>query len=182
MIDVGGEYLTKNMLCLILWDIISQPRHINKDLHKKTRAHSTIARRHYWTWSYYCGHKVKLLTWSAKNRHKSAILLFFSHYWTCPKLVISNMHNKFQKDTWKTAHVIAPTRSNYWSKNAKNHNKSAILIFFQTLLKLSESCLSATCITNLKMIHEKRFKLSLLRVNVNADADANADDAELQLP
>ena len=30
--------------------------------HGLTRAHSTIARRHYGNWSYYRGHKVKLLT------------------------------------------------------------------------------------------------------------------------
>ena len=34
-----------------------------------------------------------------------------------------------------------------------------MLIFFQPLLKLSENCLLATCITNLRSIHEKSFKL-----------------------
>ena len=49
--------------------------------------------------------------WNAKNNNKSAILLF------CPaiielvqELLISNMHNKFEEDTWKTFQVIAPTR------------------------------------------------------------------------
>ena len=35
------------------------------------------------------------------------------------ELVISNMHNKFEKDTWKTFQVIAPTSSNYWRKRWK---------------------------------------------------------------
>ena len=29
------------------------------------------------------------------------------------ELLISNMHNKFEEDMWKTFQVIAPTRSNY---------------------------------------------------------------------
>ena len=29
------------------------------------------------------------------------------------ELLISNIHNKFEEDTWKTFQVIAPTRSNY---------------------------------------------------------------------
>ena len=57
--------------------------------------------------SSYPAHKVKL---KAKNRNKSAILNIFSAIielvW---ELVISNMHNKFGKDTWKTFQVIAPT-------------------------------------------------------------------------
>ena len=65
--------------------------------------------------SSYRAHKVKLLTQKAKNRNKSAILIFFSAIIKLVrKLVISNMHNKFGKDAWKTFQVIAPTRSNYW--------------------------------------------------------------------
>ena len=30
------------------------------------------------------------------------------------ELLISNMHNKFEEDTWKTFQVIEPTRANYW--------------------------------------------------------------------
>ena len=60
---------------------------------------------------------------------------------------------------------------------AKNRNKSAILIFFQPFLSLSENWSFVTCITNFGNIHEIFFKLSGPQVNVNADAD----DAELQL-
>ena len=30
------------------------------------------------------------------------------------ELLISNMHNQFEEDMWKTFQVFAPTRSNYW--------------------------------------------------------------------
>ena len=44
--------------------------------------------------------KVKLLT---KNRNKSAILIFFSAIIELVReLLISNMHHKFEEDTWKT--------------------------------------------------------------------------------
>ena len=119
--------------------------------------------------------------------------IFFSHYWTCLRTGhYSNMHNKFGKDTWKPFYVIAPTRSNYWRKmhfllgtsitnfkgiheqlfklsspqgqiidyTVKNHNKSAILTFFQPLLNLSENCFLVTCITHFKRILEKLPKLS----------------------
>ena len=47
---------------------------------------------------------------NAKNRNKSAILIFFKAIIVLVReLVISNMHNKFGKDTWKTFQVIAPT-------------------------------------------------------------------------
>ena len=49
-----------------------------------------------------------------KNRNKSAILNFFSAIIELvQELLISNMHNKFEEDMWKTFQVIAPTRSNY---------------------------------------------------------------------
>ena len=32
------------------------------------------------------------------------------------ELLISNMHNQFEEDMWKTFQVFAPTRSNYWRK------------------------------------------------------------------
>ena len=55
-------------------------------------------------------HKVKLLTYNAKNRNKSAIFDFWSAINELVReLVISNMHNKFGKDTWKTFQVITPT-------------------------------------------------------------------------
>ena len=93
------------------------------------------------------------------------------------ELVISNMHNKFEKDTWKTFQVIAPTRSNYWRKRWKIAISRPFWIFFQPLLNLSEKWSLVTCKTNLGRKHEKLFKLSRPQVNVNADADA----AELQL-
>ena len=93
------------------------------------------------------------------------------------ELVISNMHNKFEKDTWKTFQVIAPTRSNYWRKRWKIAISRPFWIFFQPLLNLSEKWSLVTCKTNLGRKHEKLFKLSRPQVNVNADAD----DAELQL-
>ena len=86
------------------------------------------------------------------------------------ELVISNMHNKFEKDMWKTFQVIAPTMSNYWRKKWK-------IAISRPLLNLSEKWSLVTCKTNLGRKHEKLFKLSRPQVNVNADAD----DAELQL-
>ena len=85
--------------------------------------------------SSYRAHKVKLLTKNVKNRNKSAIFFFPAIIELVRELVISNMHNKFEKDTWKTFQVIAPTRSNYWS-NVKNRHKSAILNFFSAIIEL----------------------------------------------
>ena len=75
------------------------------------------------------------------------------------ELVISNMHNKFEKDMWKTFQVIAPTRSNYWRKMWKIAINRPFF-FFRPLLNLSENWSLVTCITNLKRIREKLFKLS----------------------
>ena len=66
------------------------------------------------------------------------------------ELLISNMHNKFQEETWKTFEVIAPTMSNYWREMQKIVI-SAIFNFFRPLLNWS----LVTCITNLGRIHEK---------------------------
>ena len=41
----------------------------------------------------------------------------------------------------------------------KNRNKSAILIFYQPLMKLSENWSLVACITNLGRIHKKLFML-----------------------
>ena len=76
------------------------------------------------------------------------------------ELVISNMHNKFEKDMWKTFQVIAPTRSNYWRKMWKIAINRPFFFFFRPLLNLSENWSLVTCITNLKRICEKLFKLS----------------------
>ena len=76
------------------------------------------------------------------------------------ELVISNMHNKFEKDMWKTFQVIAPTRSNYWRKMWKIAINRPFFFFFRPLLNLSENWSLVTCITNLKRIREKLFKLS----------------------
>ena len=70
------------------------------------------------------------------------------------------MHNRFKKDTWKTFQVIAPTRSNYWRKMRKIAINQPFWIFFQPLLNLSENWSLVTCMTNLKRICEKLFKLS----------------------
>ena len=83
------------------------------------------------------------------------------------------MHNKFEKDTWKTFQVIAPTRSNYWRKRWKIAISRPFWIFFQPLLNLSEKWSLVTCKTNLGRKHEKLFKLSRPQVNVNADATPN---------
>ena len=57
---------------------------------------------------------------NVENLNKSAIFFFFSAIIELVReLVISNMHNKFEKDMWKTFQVIAPTRSNYWRKMSK---------------------------------------------------------------
>ena len=76
------------------------------------------------------------------------------------ELVISNMHKKFEKDTWKTFQVIAPTRSNYWCKMWKIAINRPFFLFFWPLLNLSENYLLVTCITNLKRICENFFNLS----------------------
>ena len=56
------------------------------------------------------------------------------------ELLISNMHNKFEEDMWKTFQVIAPTRSNYWRKMRKiTINRP--FFFFQPLLNLSKNYL-----------------------------------------
>ena len=64
------------------------------------------------TWenfSCYRAHKVKLLTWNVKNRNKLAILNFFSAIIELVReLLISNMHNKFKEDTWKTLKLERP--------------------------------------------------------------------------
>ena len=98
-----------------------------------------------------------------KNRNKSAILNFFSAIIELlEELLISNMHNRFGNDTWKTFH----TRSNYWRKMRKIAINQPFLIFFRPLLNLSENWSLVTCITNLGRIHEKLFKLSLPQENV----------------
>ena len=76
------------------------------------------------------------------------------------ELLISNMHNKFEENTWKTFQVIAPTRSNYWRKMRKIAINRPFWIFFQALLNLSKNYLLVTCIAHLKRIREKLFKLS----------------------
>ena len=49
--------------------------------------------------SSYRAHNVRLLTENAKKRNKSAILIFFSVIIELVReLVISKMHNKFEKD------------------------------------------------------------------------------------
>ena len=65
------------------------------------------------------------------------------------ELVISNMHNKFEKDTWKTFQVIALTRSNYWRERWKIAISRPFWIFFQPLLNLSEKWSLVTCKTHL---------------------------------
>ena len=70
------------------------------------------------------------------------------------------MHNKFEEETRKTSQVIAPTRSIYWRKMRKIAINQPFWNFFQPLLNLSKNYLLVTCITNLKRICEKLFKLS----------------------
>ena len=76
------------------------------------------------------------------------------------ELVISNMHNKFEKDMWKTFQVNPPTRSNYWRKMWKIAINQPFFFLFRPLLNLSENWSLVTRITNLKRIREKLFKLS----------------------
>ena len=70
------------------------------------------------------------------------------------ELVMSDMHNKFEKETYKLLKLSVKLLT----KNAENRKKSAILIFFQPLLNLSEDCLLVACITNSKRIHGQFFK------------------------
>ena len=55
------------------------------------------------------------------------------------ELLISNMHNKFEEDTWKTFQVIAPTRSNYGRKRRKIAISQLFKKIFWPLLNLSEN-------------------------------------------
>ena len=72
-----------------------------------------------------------------KNRNKSAIFFFFSAIIELvQELLISNMHNQFEEDMWKTFQLIAPTRS-----NLKNRNKSTILIFLPAIIELVQELL-----------------------------------------
>ena len=75
------------------------------------------------------------------------------------ELVISNMHDRFEDDTWKTFQVIAPTRSNYWRKMRKIVINLPFWKKIQPLLNLSKNYLWVTCITNLKRIREKTFQV-----------------------
>ena len=75
------------------------------------------------------------------------------------ELLISNIHNKFEEDMWKTFQVIAPTGSNYWRKMRKIAINRPFF-FFRPLLHFSKNYLSVICITNLKRICEKLFKFS----------------------
>ena len=98
---------------------------------------------------------------NVKNRNKSTILIFLpAIIELVQELLISNMHNRLEEDTCENVEVIAPTRSNYWRKMRKIAINRPFWIFFQPLLNLSKNYLLVTCITNLKRICEKLFKLS----------------------
>ena len=98
---------------------------------------------------------------NVKNRNKSTILIFLpAIIELVQELLISNMHNKLEEDTCENVEVIAPTRSNYWRKMRKIAINRPLWIFFQPLLNMSKNYLLVTCITNLKRICEKLFKLS----------------------
>ena len=98
---------------------------------------------------------------NVKNRNKSTILIFLpAIIELVQELLISNMHNKLEEDTCENVEVIVPTRSNYWHKMRKIAINRPFWIFFQPLLNLSKNYLLVTCITNLKRICEKLFKLS----------------------
>ena len=98
---------------------------------------------------------------NVKNRNKSTILIFLpAIIELVQELLISDMHNKLEEDTCENVEVIAPTRSNYWRKMRKIAINRPFWIFFQPLLNLCKNYLLVTCITNLKRICEKLFKLS----------------------
>ena len=61
------------------------------------------------------------------------------------ELLISNMHNQFEEDMWKTFQLIAPTRSNYWRKMWKIAINRPFFFFFRPLLNLSENWSLVTC-------------------------------------
>ena len=98
---------------------------------------------------------------NVKNRNKLTILIFLpAIIELVQELLISNMHNKLEEDTCENVEFIVPTRSNYWRKMRKIAINRPFWIFFQPLLNLSKNYLLVTCITNLKRICEKLFKLS----------------------
>ena len=57
------------------------------------------------------------------------------------ELLISNMHNEFEEDTWKTFQVISLTRSNYWRKMRKIAINQPFLIFFSAIIELVQELL-----------------------------------------
>ena len=57
------------------------------------------------------------------------------------ELLISNMHNKFEEDMWKTFQVIAPTRSNYWRKMRKITINRPFFFFFSAIIELVQELL-----------------------------------------
>ena len=93
-----------------------------------------------------------------ENRNKSAILNFFSAIIELvQELLISNMHNKFEEDMWKTFQVIAPTRSNYWRKMRKiTINRP---FFFSAIIELVQELLISNIHTKFEENMWKTFQV-----------------------
>ena len=89
------------------------------------------------------------------------------------ELLISNMHNKFEEDTFQ---VSAPTRSNYWHKMQKiTINRPFWNDFFSAIIELVGELVISNMHNKFGKDTWKTFKVITPQVNVNAEAD----DAEL---
>ena len=58
------------------------------------------------------------------------------------ELLISNMHNQFEEDMWKTFQVFAPTRSNYWRKMWKIAINRPFFFFLAIIVIVQELLIS----------------------------------------
>ena len=74
------------------------------------------------------------------------------------ELLISNMHNKFEEDMWKTFQVIAPTRSNYWRKMRKI-TINGPFFFFSAIIELVQELLISNIHTKFEENMWKTFQV-----------------------
>ena len=81
-----------------------------------------------------------------------------------PQGQISNKHNKFEEDTWKTFQVIAPTRSNYWRKIRKIAINRQFW-FFSAIIELVQELLISNMHNKFEEDTWKLFKSQVTRSN-----------------
>ena len=74
------------------------------------------------------------------------------------ELLISNIHNKFEENMWKTFQVIAPTGSNYWRKMRKIAINRPFF-FFSAIIELVQELLISNMHNQFKEGMWKTFQL-----------------------